>query len=77
LASTDLVAEFVERNDKNQIIVNSKTETKTPGLFAAGDVTDCEFKQITIAMGQATVAALSAYQYIQLKSGKEFVAKNY
>jgi len=77
LASTDLVANFVERNDKNQIIVNSKTETKTPGLFAAGDVTDCEFKQITIAMGQATVAALSAYQYIQLKSGKNFVAKNY
>jgi len=77
LASTDLVADFVERNDKNQIIVNSKTETKTPGLFAAGDVTDCEFKQITIAMGQATVSALSAYQYIQLKSGKNFVAKNY
>jgi len=77
LASTDLVADFVERNDRNQIIVNSKTETKTPGLFAAGDVTDCEFKQITIAMGQATVAALSAYQYIQLKSGKDFVAKNY
>ncbi len=77
LASTDLVADFVERNDKNQIIVNSMAETKTPGLFAAGDVTDCEFKQITIAMGQATVAALSAYQYIQLKSGNDFVAKNY
>lgn len=66
LASTDLVAKFVERNDKNQIIVNSRTETKTPGLFAAGDVTDCEFKQITIAMGQATTAALSAYQYLQM-----------
>ncbi len=77
LASTDLVADFVERNEKSQIIVNSKTETKTPGLFAAGDVTDCEFKQITIAMGQATIAALSAYQYLQLKSGKEFIAKNY
>lgn len=77
LASTDLVADFVERNDKNQIIVNSKTETKTPGLFAAGDVTDCEFKQITIAMGQATVSALSAYQYLQMKSGNEIIAKNY
>lgn len=77
IASTDLVADFVDRNEKSQIIVNSKTETKTPGLFAAGDVTDCEFKQITIAMGQATVAALSAYQYLQLKSGKEFIAKNY
>lgn len=76
LASTDLVADFVERNEKNQIIVSSKTETKTPGLFAAGDVTDCEFKQITIAMGQATVAALSAYQYLQLKAGEKIIAKN-
>lgn len=77
IASTDLVGEFVDRNEKHQIIVNSKTETKTPGMFAAGDVTDCEFKQITIATGQATIAALEAYQYLQLKSGKEFIAKNY
>jgi thioredoxin-disulfide reductase len=68
IASTDLVGEFVERNDKNQIIVNKNMETKTPGLFAAGDVTDCTFKQITIAMGEATTAALMAYQYIQMKA---------
>ncbi len=77
IASTDLVGEFVERNEKNQIIVSDKMETKTPGLYAAGDVTTCEFKQITVAMGQATVAALSAYQYLQLKSGKEIIAKDY
>ncbi len=71
IASTDLVAEFVDRNDSDQIIVNSKAETKTPGLFAAGDVTNTEFKQITIAMGQATTAVLSAYQYIQLKENKK------
>jgi alkyl hydroperoxide reductase subunit F len=67
IASTDLVAELVDRNERSQIMVNDKNETKTPGLYAAGDVTDCEFKQITIAMGQATVAALSAYQYLQLQ----------
>lgn len=65
IASTDLVNDFVERNDKNQIIVNSKMETRTPGVFAAGDVTDCEFKQIPVAMGQGTIAALAAYQYLQ------------
>lgn len=68
IASTDLVADFVKRNEKNQIIVNKKMETETPGLYAAGDVTDCEFKQITIAMGEATTAALSAYQYIQMNT---------
>ena len=65
IASTDLVNDFVDRNEKNQIIVNPKMETKTPGIFAAGDVTDCEFKQITVAMGQGTTAALAAYQYLQ------------
>jgi len=66
IANTDIVADLVERDRRDQIIVNSNTETKTPGLFAAGDVTTVEFKQITIAAGQATIAALSAYQYIQM-----------
>lgn len=65
IASTDLVSEFVERDSKDQILADEKQATKTPGLFAAGDVVVSDYKQITIAMGQATVAALSAYQYIQ------------
>jgi thioredoxin-disulfide reductase len=77
IASTDLVADFVERNEKNQIVVNGKGETKTPGLYAAGDVTNCEIKQITVAVGQATVVTLSAYQYLQLKGNTHFVKKNY
>ena len=68
IATTDLVADFVERDKQKQIIVNDVMETKTPGLFAAGDVTTVQYKQITIAMGQATIAALSAYQYIQMNA---------
>jgi len=68
IATTDLVADFVERDEQKQIIVNDVMETKTPGLFAAGDVTTVQYKQITIAMGQATIAALSAYQYIQMNA---------
>ncbi len=70
IANTDLVAELVERTPQNQIVVDEKQQTKTDGLFAAGDVVSSEFKQITIACGQATVAALSAYQYLQIKSGR-------
>jgi len=65
IANTDLVAEFVERDERAQIKVDEKYSTSTPGIFAAGDVVCSEFKQITIAMGQATLAALYAYQYIQ------------
>lgn len=77
IASTDLVADFVERNEKNQIIINNQGETKTAGIFAAGDVTSCETKQITVATGQATIAALSAYKYLQLTTGKKFVDRKY
>lgn len=70
IATTDIIADLVERNEQQQIIINSHAETKTPGMFAAGDVTNTEIKQITVAVGQGTVAALNAYQYLQLKADK-------
>lgn len=71
IAHTDLVKDLVERDEWNQIIVNEKCHTKTPGVFAAGDVTTVPYKQITVASGQATIAALAAYEYLQLKQGKD------
>ncbi|MCK4540013.1 thioredoxin-disulfide reductase [Candidatus Parcubacteria bacterium] len=74
-AHTDLVADFTERDERRQIIVGQNCETKTPGMFAAGDVTVGNFKQITIATGQATIAALAAYQYLQLKQDDSRISK--
>lgn len=71
IAHTDLVDELVERDGAKQIIIDEKCQTKTDGVFAAGDVTQVEFKQITIAEGQGTIAALTAYQYLQQKAGKK------
>ncbi len=51
-------------------MVDEKLKTSLNGMFAAGDVTQISFKQITIACGQATIAALAAYEYLQLKQGK-------
>jgi alkyl hydroperoxide reductase subunit F len=70
IANTDIVKGLAERNEKMEILVNEKCMTTLPGLFAAGDVTQVSFKQITIACGQGTIAALAAYQYLQLKQGK-------
>ncbi|MGE5425519.1 MAG: NAD(P)/FAD-dependent oxidoreductase [Bacillota bacterium] len=72
IASTDILCEFVDRDQQAQILVNENMETRTPGLFAAGDVVHSQYKQITIAMGQATIAALAAYQHIQdVESAKQ------
>jgi thioredoxin-disulfide reductase len=69
IAHTDLLENIVDRDKNNQILVDKNMKTSVEGIFAAGDVTQVEFKQIPIAMGQATIAALSAYQYLQLKHG--------
>lgn len=67
VATTDLAKDFVDRNEHEEILVNELCETRTPGLYAAGDVTQVEFKQISIASGQGTIAALAAYKYLQTK----------
>ena len=35
-----------------------------PGVFAAGDVTTVPYKQIVIAAGEGSKAALSAFDYL-------------
>jgi alkyl hydroperoxide reductase subunit F len=64
--ATSFVKDLVDFNKKDEIRVNLKTnQTKTPGLFAAGDVTEIRDKQIVIAAGEGAKAALSAYNYLQ------------
>ncbi len=67
IANTGFIKNLVELDDYGQIKVDKNQMTKTNGLFAAGDVVSGEFKQISIASGQGTIAALAAYQYLQKK----------
>jgi len=46
-------------------LVDFTEETKTPGLFAAGDVTNVRDKQIIIASAEGAKSAISAYKYIR------------
>ena len=54
----------VEKNSKNEIIINSRNQTNIPGIFSAGDVTDVLEKQIIIAAGEGSKAALSVFRYL-------------
>ena len=57
---------LVDFTKRGEIIANLENlETKTPGLFAAGDCTQEKYKQIIISAGQGAKAALSAYEYIK------------
>lgn len=64
--ATSFVKDLVDFSKRDEIIVNPKTcATKTPGLYAAGDVTDVFPKQIVVAAGQGAIAAVNAYRYLE------------
>lgn len=65
---TVIVADLVKIDTLGQVVVDLSGKTNCDGIFAAGDVTQVEFKQIVIGCGQGAVAALSAYKYLQMKN---------
>ena len=54
----------VEKNSKNEIIIDARNQTNIAGIFAAGDVTDVPEKQIIIAAGEGSKAVLSVFHYL-------------
>lgn len=54
----------VELNKQGFIVVSKGMETNVPGVYAAGDITDMPQKQAITAAGDASRAALSAYNYV-------------
>jgi len=63
LPNSDFI-DFVEKNEFGEIKVNAVCQTSVPGIFAAGDVTNVAYKQISIAAGQGTLALLAAVDYL-------------
>ena len=64
--SVDFAGNLIELNKSGEIKIDPRTcETKTSGLFAAGDVTDIRDKQIITACGEGAKSALSVYEYLK------------
>lgn len=58
------IQELVRLNGQGEIPVNADRSTELPGFFAAGDVSDVPEKQISVAVGDGALAALTAYKYL-------------
>jgi len=56
--------ECAEKNNAKEIKIDFICQTSCPGIFAAGDVTNIPYKQISIATGQGATAALSVINYL-------------
>jgi alkyl hydroperoxide reductase subunit F len=62
--NTEFLKGTIELSKYGEIIVDAHNATSLPGVFAAGDVTTVPFKQIIIAAGEGSKAALSAFDYL-------------
>ncbi len=54
----------VKLNGRQEIVVDSTMQTNIPGIFSAGDANEKKYRQVSIAVGEGTIAALSASQYV-------------
>ncbi|CAN7226162.1 alkyl hydroperoxide reductase subunit F [Phenylobacterium sp. LjRoot219] len=54
----------VQLSPRGEIETDGRGATSAPGVFAAGDATTTPYKQIVIAMGEGSKAALSAFDYL-------------
>ena len=64
LPNTEWLKGTVALSSRGEIEVDAKGQTSVPGVFAAGDVTTVPYKQIIIAMGEGSKAALGAFDHL-------------
>ncbi|MBK9101993.1 MAG: alkyl hydroperoxide reductase subunit F [Austwickia sp.] len=64
LPNTEWLRGSLELSDRGEIVIDDRGHTSLPGVFAAGDATTVPYKQIVIAMGAGSTAALSAFDHL-------------
>jgi thioredoxin reductase (NADPH) len=69
IPNTEFIKESVELNQWGEIVVKTDMSTNIEGVYAAGDCIVKRFRQVTTAVGDGTVAALAASNYLhEMKS---------
>lgn len=61
---TDYFKEYINLTKGGYIIADESTRTNVKGVYAAGDVREKQFRQITTAVADGTISALDAEKYI-------------
>lgn len=64
---TDVVKEYLKLNEQGYIITDEDMQTNINGVYAAGDVRQKKYRQITTAVADGTIALLNAEKYILKK----------
>jgi thioredoxin reductase (NADPH) len=62
--NTESLEGIIELNQWKEIIVDKDMNTNLTGVFAAGDSNQKKYRQVTTAVADGTIAALSASEYV-------------
>ena len=62
--NTERIAGLVELNQYGEIMVDKNMATNVAGVYAAGDSIVKRYRQVTTAVADGTIAALSATDYL-------------
>lgn len=65
LPNTESLKGIVQMNERNEMVVDSDMKTNIPGVFAAGDCINKRYRQVTTAVADGTIAALSAAEFLR------------
>lgn len=65
--NNDLYAGQISIDEKGYIVVDKKMQTSIPGIFAAGEAAESDFKQVITSAGMGAAAAISASRYLEQK----------
>lgn len=64
LPNTEPLKAHISLNERNEIRVDKEMKTSLEGVFAAGDCIAKRYRQVTTAVGEATIAALGVAEYL-------------
>jgi alkyl hydroperoxide reductase subunit F len=71
--NTEWLKDSVALSPRGEIEIDARGETSQRGIFAAGDATTVPYKQIVVAMGAGSTAALSAFDYLIRLPSEELI----
>jgi thioredoxin reductase (NADPH) len=67
---TDLLRTWLPVDAQGYVVTGEDMSTAVPGLYVAGDIRAKEFRQITTAVADGTIAALAAQKFLKAQAGR-------
>ncbi|MGD8632636.1 MAG: thioredoxin-disulfide reductase [Anaerolineales bacterium] len=67
--NSDLFKDQLEMDEVGYLITDDRMMTSVPGVFAAGEIQDPVFRQISTSVGQGAAAAMMAERWLEEQEG--------